>query len=198
MAEDVKPSGGVVGAQKGRATLARPARRAGSRRHHLAHGADSTMTAVRPERVARAPRARRSAQRARAAVPQPGAVLARLERARAPRGEGRRAIRLLERVKFLAIFASNMDEFFQVRVAGLRQQVAASAVRSSPDGRTPAGAAGRDPATGPGAGRGAGRAVRPDPRAAGRSRRPDRRLRRPCPSITPGCASGSSTRSSRS
>ncbi len=44
---------------------------------------------------------------------------------------------ILERVKFLAIFASNLDEFFQVRVAGLRQQVAASAVRSSPDGRTP-------------------------------------------------------------
>ncbi|MGH2512525.1 MAG: polyphosphate kinase 1 [Candidatus Limnocylindrales bacterium] len=44
---------------------------------------------------------------------------------------------LLERVKFLAIFAANLDEFFQVRVAGLRQQLAASAVRSSPDGRSP-------------------------------------------------------------
>ena len=41
---------------------------------------------------------------------------------------------LLERVKFLAIFASNLDEFFQVRVAGLRQQAAARSAALSPDG----------------------------------------------------------------
>jgi len=44
---------------------------------------------------------------------------------------------LLERVKFLAIFSSNLDEFFQVRVAGLKQQVAAGIVERTADGMTP-------------------------------------------------------------
>jgi polyphosphate kinase len=39
---------------------------------------------------------------------------------------------LLERVKFLAIFASNMDEFFQIRVSGLMEQAEAHAVPSTP------------------------------------------------------------------
>ena len=45
---------------------------------------------------------------------------------------------LLERAKFLAIFASNLDEFFQVRVSGLMEQVAAASARRSSDGRTAA------------------------------------------------------------
>jgi polyphosphate kinase len=45
---------------------------------------------------------------------------------------------LLERAKFLSIFASNLDEFFQVRIAGLRQQVEAGAMARAADGRTPA------------------------------------------------------------
>jgi polyphosphate kinase len=45
---------------------------------------------------------------------------------------------LLERAKFCAIFSQNLDEFFQVRVAGLKDQVAAGIDRPSPDGRTPA------------------------------------------------------------
>lgn len=43
---------------------------------------------------------------------------------------------LLERVKFLAIFSNNLDEFFMVRVAGLRQQVQASVTKTPADGMT--------------------------------------------------------------
>ena len=44
---------------------------------------------------------------------------------------------LLERLKFLGIFSSNLDEFFQVRVAGLKQQLAAGIVERTADGMTP-------------------------------------------------------------
>jgi polyphosphate kinase len=47
-------------------------------------------------------------------------------------------IPLLERVKFCAIFSSNLDEFFQVRIAALKDQVAAGLTQPSPDGRSPA------------------------------------------------------------
>ena len=45
---------------------------------------------------------------------------------------------LLERVKFLAIFTEGLDEFYQVRVAGLEDQVAAGLRTRSPDGLGPA------------------------------------------------------------
>src|ERR1041385_5438753 len=44
---------------------------------------------------------------------------------------------LLERCKFLAIYANNLDEFFQIRVAGLKQQVAAGFADRTADGLTP-------------------------------------------------------------
>jgi polyphosphate kinase len=44
---------------------------------------------------------------------------------------------LLERAKFAAIFSSNLDEFYQVRVAALKDQLAAGVQVPTPDGRTP-------------------------------------------------------------
>lgn len=45
---------------------------------------------------------------------------------------------LLERVKFLAIFSSNLDEFFMIRVSGLRHQLTGGALEVPPDAMKPA------------------------------------------------------------
>src|SRR5260370_24068995 len=44
------------------------------------------------------------------------------------------SVPLLERAKFLAIFSGNVDEFFQGRVAGLKEQLAVGVCSTSPDG----------------------------------------------------------------
>src|SRR3982751_428877 len=44
---------------------------------------------------------------------------------------------LLERVKFLAIYSSNLDEFFMIRVSGLHEQLEAALIDTTPDGLSP-------------------------------------------------------------
>jgi polyphosphate kinase len=44
---------------------------------------------------------------------------------------------LLERLKFMGIFSSNLDEFFMVRMAAIAQQIEAKVSQLTPDGRTP-------------------------------------------------------------
>ncbi|MCC6790204.1 MAG: polyphosphate kinase 1 [Thermomicrobiales bacterium] len=48
------------------------------------------------------------------------------------------ALPLLERIKFVAIFSANLDEFFMIRVANLKRKLTAGIIDPGPDGRTPA------------------------------------------------------------
>src|SRR5210317_1914980 len=44
---------------------------------------------------------------------------------------------LLERVKFLSIFFNNLDEFFMIRISGLREQLTSGVLEASLDGTSP-------------------------------------------------------------
>ena len=44
---------------------------------------------------------------------------------------------LLERLKFLIIFTTNLDEFFMIRISGLKEQLLQHAIELSVDGLTP-------------------------------------------------------------
>src|SRR5260221_8703847 len=44
---------------------------------------------------------------------------------------------LIEREKFLSIFSSNLDEFFEIRVAGIKQQIESETSDVGPDGLSP-------------------------------------------------------------
>jgi polyphosphate kinase len=96
------------------------------------------MAAVQPGTVSR-PQVRRARRPAREApLPYINRELSWLEfNARVLHEARDERNPLLERVKFLTIFAGNLDEFFQVRVAGLRQQMQAGKSALSPDGRSP-------------------------------------------------------------
>ena len=54
-----------------------------------------------------------------------------LEQAREP------SVPLLERLKFLCISSTNLDEFFEIRVAGLKQRIASGSVQAGPDSFLP-------------------------------------------------------------
>src|SRR4051795_776284 len=98
-----------------------------------------TATAVSGTAVPRRLSTMRSRKRVRADIPYINRELSWLEFNERGLFEARDERNpLLERARFLAIVASNLDEFFQIRVAGLKQQVAAGRSNPTPDGMSAA------------------------------------------------------------
>src|SRR5882757_6197680 len=48
-----------------------------------------------------------------------------------------RTVPVLERLKFLCIVSSNLDEFFEIRASGVKEQIKMGAAAAGPDGLTP-------------------------------------------------------------
>ena len=84
----------------------------------------------RNQRTTRSQSGVRYSSRRSVSLRQSRTELARIQSPRAG-GSSRPAVPLLERLKFLAIFSSNLDEFFMVRVGGLQQKVQAGIARGS-------------------------------------------------------------------
>ena len=110
------------------------------------------------------------------------------------------SVPLLERVKFCAIYASNLDEYFMVRVAGLHDQIDAGVDAPLQDGRTPRETLEEIRRRRPRAARAPGALLPGGPAArAARARRPDHGLRRGRPTTRRRASpSTSGARSSRS
>ena len=67
---------------------------------------------------------------------QPGTQRARVQPARTAPGQSR-SVPLLERLKFLCIVSTNLDEFFEIRVSGLKQRAEMTSGPAGPDMMTP-------------------------------------------------------------
>ena len=105
------------------------------------------MAATHPETPTRPTAQSRAPQAAARRVPHPSRELSWIEFNAGPPPGHRRANPPLERIKFLAIFASNLDEFFQVRISTLRR--AARSSRVTPLGRGPSAGGTAGPGTTP-------------------------------------------------